>query len=35
MSAPASCNDDWSKNVLFLEYGSAANPRMPKIDIAA
>jgi gentisate 1,2-dioxygenase len=28
-----SCNDDWSKNVLFFEYGSAANPRMPKIGI--
>ena len=28
-----SCNDDWSKNVLFFEYGSAVNPRMPKIGI--
>ena len=28
-----SCNNDWSKNVLFFEYSSAANPRMPKIGI--
>jgi gentisate 1,2-dioxygenase len=28
-----SCNADWAKNVLFFEYGSAANPRMPKICI--
>jgi gentisate 1,2-dioxygenase len=28
-----SCNQDWAKNVLFFEYGSAANPRMPKIGI--
>jgi gentisate 1,2-dioxygenase len=27
------CNADWAKNVLFYEYGSAANPRMPKIGI--
>lgn len=29
----SSCNQDWAKNVLFFEYGSAANPRMPKIGI--
>jgi gentisate 1,2-dioxygenase len=28
-----SCNADWAKNVLFFEYGSAANPRMPKIGV--
>jgi gentisate 1,2-dioxygenase len=30
---PASCNHAWAENVLFFEYGSAANPRMPKIGI--
>lgn len=29
----ASCNLHWAQNVLFFEYGSAANPRMPKIGI--
>jgi gentisate 1,2-dioxygenase len=28
-----SCNTEWAENVLFFEYGSAANPRMPKIGI--
>jgi gentisate 1,2-dioxygenase len=28
-----SCKADWAKNVLFFEYGSAANPRMPKIGV--
>jgi gentisate 1,2-dioxygenase len=27
------CNAEWAKNVLFYEYGSAANPRMPGIGI--
>jgi gentisate 1,2-dioxygenase len=27
------CNQEWAQNVLFFEYGSAANPRMPKIEI--
>ena len=27
------CNQDWEKHGLFFEYGSAANPRMPKIAI--
>ena len=31
--ASPSCNHNWSENVLFFEYGSAANPRMPKIGI--
>jgi gentisate 1,2-dioxygenase len=32
-SSTTSCNQEWAKNVLFFEYGSAANPRMPKIGI--
>jgi quercetin dioxygenase-like cupin family protein len=31
-SAPT-CNQEWEKHGLFFEYGSAANPRMPKIGI--
>lgn len=27
------CNHDWEKHGLFFEYGSAANPRMPRIAI--
>ena len=30
---PTSCNEEWANNVLFFEYGSAANPRMPEIGI--
>ena len=30
---PPYCNHAWAENVLFFEYGSAANPRMPKIGI--
>ena len=27
-------NHKWAENVLFFEYGSAANPQMPKIGVA-
>lgn len=32
ISAP-SCNEEWAQHALYFEYGSAANPRMPKIGI--
>ena len=31
--AAPTCNPEWEKHGLFFEYGSAANPRMPKIGI--
>ena len=35
MNAPLTkcLNDDWAENCEFFEYVSAANPRMPKIDV--
>lgn len=29
----STCNEAWSQDNLFFEYGSAANPRMPRIGI--
>ncbi len=32
-TAALTCNQEWEQQGLFFEYGSAANPRMPKIAI--